>query len=225
MSGALLGPSFSEMEIKEFLISNNIDFIKYEKDIIFDVISDEILKGKVIGWFQGRMEFGPRALGNRSIVGDPRNPEMQSRMNLKIKNRESFRPFAPAVLKEHLNTYFDLEIDSPYMLLVATVKKEWLIDVDLQITGLDKINQKRSIIPAITHVNNTARIQTVAKETNPEFYNLIENFFKKTGIPMLINTSFNVNNEPVVCSIEDAFKCFKGCDMDVLVLGNFVIHK
>ena len=179
-------------------------------------------------WFQGRMEFGPRALGGRSILADPRSEKMQKELNLKIKFRESFRPFAPSVLREDLNNWFELNYDSPYMLLVSDVKKDKQITMsekDEKLFGIEKLNIKRSSVPAITHVDYSARIQTVHKETNPKYYNLITEFKKITNCPVLVNTSFNVRGEPIVCTIEDAFNCFMGTNLDILVIEDFILYK
>jgi len=181
-----------------------------------------------VGWFQGRMEFGPRALGGRSIIGDPRSPKMQSVMNLKIKYRESFRPFAPSVLEEKVSEWFDMNTESPYMLLVAPVREDKRTDMpdeQKKLFGIDLLNVPRSQIPAITHVDYSARIQTVRKETNPRYYDLINEFDKMTGCPVIINTSFNVRGEPIVCRPEEAYLCFMRTEMDTLVLGNFVLDK
>jgi carbamoyltransferase len=183
---------------------------------------------KVIGWFQERMEFGPRALGSRSIIGDARSPKMQSVMNLKIKYRESFRPFAPSVLREKVQDYFDMDYDSKYMLLVADVrddKKIAMTDEQQKLFGIDKLNIPRSEIPAVTHVDYSARIQTVHKDTHGVYYELIQAFYKKTGCPVIVNTSFNVRGEPIVCTPEDAYRCFMRTEMDYLVLGDFVLDK
>jgi carbamoyltransferase len=195
---------------------------------MLDVVSDAIIAGKVIGWFQGRMEFGPRALGGRSILGDARSAEMQKKMNLKIKFRESFRPFAPSVLAEHVSEWFDLDRESPYMLLVADVTKQRRREMqpqEKQLWGIDKLNVVRSEIPAVTHVDYSARVQTVHRADNPLYHALISAFFKKTGCPVIVNTSFNVRGEPIVESPQDAYKCFMRTEMDVLVLGNCVLHK
>jgi carbamoyltransferase len=195
-------------------------------DELFAVSAKHIEEGKVVGWFQGAMEFGPRALGNRSIIGDPRNTQMQSQMNLKIKQRESFRPFAPAVLAEESAKWFDLHTISPYMLLVADVKKTHHQTLEMtDAKGLEKLNQIRSSVPAITHVDYSARVQTVHKETNPRFHELISAFKRVSGIGMVINTSFNVRGEPPVCSPEDAVRCFLATDMDVLVMENTMLLK
>ena len=191
-------------------------------------MANELNNEKTIGWFQGRMEFGPRALGSRSIIADPRSDKMQKTLNLKVKFRESFRPFAPSIIREDLSEWFDLKSDSPYMLLVADInkskKKEMTID-QKKLFGIEKLNVKRSDIPAVTHVDYSARIQTVHKKTNPKYYKLLQNFKKITGCPVIINTSFNVRGEPIVCSIEDAFNCFMGTNLDMLVCENFILYK
>ncbi len=225
---SLLGPSYSDDYIEGFLKEKNISYKKLVFLEIPEVVSDLIMKGNVIGWFQGRLEFGPRALGSRSIIGDARNPEMQIKMNLKIKYRESFRPFAPTVLKESVSTWFDLDRESPYMLLTASLKSDKRIgseNSDNTTQGFDKLQVKRSVIPAVTHVDYSARIQTVKREDNPLFYDTINAFYKKTGCPVIINTSFNVRGEPLVCSPEDAFKCFMRTEMDYLVMGSFLLDK
>jgi len=225
---SLLGPFYSDGYIEKFLIKQCIPYKKLTYSEIVEVVSDLIIQGKVIGWFQGRLEFGPRALGARSIIGDARNPEMQSRMNLKIKYRESFRPFAPTVLKEEVREWFDLNKESPYMLLVAPVKEDKRIRVDNsrnRLQGLDKLKINRSVIPAITHVDYSARIQTIKKEDHPLYYDTINAFYKKTGCPVIINTSFNVRGEPLVCAPEDAFKCFMRTEMDYLIIGSFLLDK
>ncbi|MBN2281124.1 MAG: carbamoyltransferase [Candidatus Marinimicrobia bacterium] len=220
-----LGPEFSSDEIKEFLEAENIPGHFLEKDLLHEKVANLILDRKVLGWFNGRMEFGPRALGNRSILGDARSPEMQSVMNLKIKFRESFRPFAPTVLSENVAEYFDLEIESPYMLLVADVKEKHRRKIDAKLTGLEKLKAERSTIPAVTHVDNSARIQSVNREDNPDYYDLIFRIREKSGCPVVINTSFNVRGEPIVCTPQDAFRCFMRTDMDYLVLGDFLLDK
>ena len=197
-------------------------------DELLDKASDFIIEEKIIGWFQGRMEFGPRALGNRSIIGDARSSEMQKKMNLKIKYRESFRPFAPSVLADKVSEWFELERESPYMLLVADVKKEKqrsMTPEELNLWGIDQLNVIRSSIPAVTHIDYSARIQTVHEKDNPIYYGLIKKFFDKTGCPVIVNTSFNVRGEPIVESPLDAYKCFMRTEMDVLVLGNFILYK
>jgi carbamoyltransferase len=228
MEGSYLGISFDNKAIEAYLKKHNIPAAYMDDTILFDHIATELTRGKVIGWFQGRMEFGPRALGSRSIIGDPRNPEMQSRMNLKIKYRESFRPFAPSVVRESLSDYFDLNVDSPYMLLVAPVKKERRLEIKKEhesLWGIEYLLIPRSDIPAITHVDYSARIQTVHEETNPRYYRLIKAFEAKTGYGLLVNTSFNVRGEPIVCTPEDAYRCFRRTEMDVLVMENYVLNK
>jgi len=228
MSGAYLGPRFGIESIQQTLdqMGGNYDFLN--DDDLFEQLAKLLDEGKVIGWFQGRMEFGPRALGARSIIGDPRNSQMQSVMNLKIKYRESFRPFAPAVLSDHVSEYFDQQEDSPYMLIVANVADNHKMPSDSDektMFGIDRLKIRRSDIPAITHVDYTARIQTVHRETNPRFYGLIEAFYRKTGCPILVNTSFNVRGEPIVCTPEDAYRCFMRTEMDYLVLENCLLSK
>ena len=229
MNGSFLGKSYSNSEIKHFLNSKKIIYVEYQSEEKFiEQISNYIISGKVIGWHQGRMEFGPRALGNRSIIADPRNKKMQKILNEKIKFRESFRPFAPSILKEELKNYFHFSnVDSPYMLFVANLKKEFRLNQADQknLFGLEKLNFVRSLLPAITHVDFSSRIQTVDKKTNPKFYKLLKNFGKKTGYPILVNTSFNIRGEPIVCSPEDAYNCFIKTNMDILALGNFIISK
>lgn len=228
MNGSYLGPSFSNTFIESYLKRNNIPYKKFEDDEIVEIVAQMLAEEKVIGWFQGRMEFGPRALGNRSILGDARNLKMQSVMNLKIKYRESFRPFAPAVLRERVKDYFELDYNSPYMLLVAPVKRERCFNLQEQkkdFWGIDLLNIPRSDIPAVTHIDYSARIQTVNKETNEKFYKLIKEFEEKTGCAVIVNTSFNVRGEPIVCNPEDAYKCFMRTDMDYLVLENYLLDK
>ena len=226
--GSLLGPEFSTNEIKEFLNKNSIEAEFIEDRNLTSIVADLIAGEKVIGWFQGRMEFGPRALGSRTIIGDARSPKMQETMNLKIKFRESFRPFAPSVLYEKVSDYFELDRPSPYMLLVAEVKKSRQKQMDeneKKLFGIDKLNIVRSDIPAVTHVDYSARIQTVHRETNPLYYELIEKFNEKYGCGVIVNTSFNVRGEPIVCTPEDAYKCFMRTNMDYLVMGNFLVDK
>ncbi|MCB9057770.1 MAG: carbamoyltransferase [Calditrichae bacterium] len=223
-----LGPEYNNPGIQSFLDEHDYPYKLYDDELLFDCVSSFIDEGKIVGWFQGRMEFGPRALGNRSIIGDARSPEMQKKMNLKIKYRESFRPFAPSVLEEEAHKWFDLDRPSPYMLLVADVKKEKqkTMSADQQkLFGIEKLNVDRSQIPAVTHVDYSARIQTVSKVSNPRYYNLIKRFFEKTGCPVIVNTSFNVRGEPIVESPEQAYTCFMRTEMDALVLGNFVLLK
>jgi carbamoyltransferase len=190
--------------------------------------ADALAAGKAVGWFQGRMEFGPRALGNRSILGDPRSPSMQKMLNLKVKFRESFRPFAPSVLREDVAEWFELDRDSPYMLLVADVRadrRRHMTAEEQGLFGIDKLNVPRSTVPAVTHVDCSARVQTVRRDTNPLYYDIIDAFYRRTGCPVIVNTSFNVRGEPIVCTPEDAFRCFMRTNMDVLVLENFVLVK
>lgn len=227
MKGSYLGPSFSDAQIENILKTEKIKYNNIKDEKFYDYISELLEMGMAIGWFQGKMEFGPRALGNRSIIADPRSENMQKKLNLKVKFRESFRPFAPSVLREDVNRYFELDCDSPYMLLVADIKNEIKVKDNSPNTlfGIEKLNQKRSIIPAVTHVDYSARIQTVHKETNEKFYELLQAFKKRTGCSVLINTSFNVRGEPIVCNPKDAIKCFLGTDLDILVMNNFIIHK
>ncbi len=225
--GSLLGPKYESADIKSFLDEQNVVYEECSEEQLADRVAELIEQENVIGWFQGPMEFGPRALGSRSIIGDARSPKMQSVMNLKIKFRESFRPFAPIVLREHASEYFDIEErhDSPYMLIVAPVKDEKRKEVDQGLFGLDKLKQVRSVIPAVTHVDYSARLQTVDGERNPRLASMMQRFHARTGSPVLINTSFNVRGEPIVCTPQDALRCFMGTEMDVLVLENFVIRR
>ncbi|MCZ7582001.1 MAG: carbamoyltransferase [Deltaproteobacteria bacterium] len=226
--GSYLGPEWSSDEIREFLEARDIPFTYLDDAELIEQTARALTQEKVVGWFQGRMEFGPRALGNRSIIGDPRSPAMQKTMNLKIKYRESFRPFAPTVLADKVGEWFDMEAESPYMLLVADVAQKHrrvLSDEERARKGLDLLNTPRSSVPAITHVDGSARIQTVRREDNPRYYDLIARFNGLTGVPILVNTSFNVRGEPIVCSPEDAYRCFMRTEMEWLVLGNFVLDK
>ncbi|GJQ22801.1 MAG: hypothetical protein HBSAPP01_05910 [Candidatus Brocadia sapporoensis] len=226
--GSYLGPKFETGYITDFLRKNNIPYIEIKFEEIPEKIADLIADQKVIGWFQGRMEFGPRALGGRSIMGDARSQKMQEVMNLKIKFRESFRPFAPAVIRERVSDYFEIDRDSPYMLLVAPVKKEICREMSVEeqnLFGIDKLNVVRSDIPAVTHVDYSARIQTVNKEDNTLFYQMIKKFDEKYGCPVIINTSFNVRGEPIVCSPDDAYLCFMRTNMDYLIMENILIEK
>ncbi|MGB5760959.1 MAG: carbamoyltransferase [Sedimenticolaceae bacterium] len=225
MAGSYLGPRFSNAEIRQYLETASIPSHFHEDKEFYPLIARQLDAGKVVGWFQGRMEFGPRALGGRSILGDPRNSEMQSTMNLKIKYRESFRPFAPSVLAEDVSDYFDQDSSSPYMLLVAQVASSLLKQVEQRKNGLERLKQVRSALPAITHVDNSARIQTVHEDTNPRFYHLLKAFKALTDCSVVINTSFNVRGEPIVATPEDAYRCFMRTEMDVLVLENFVLYK
>ncbi len=226
--GSYLGPKFSGDEIQAYLEEQGFPYTVLEDDEIPDKIADLIATENVIGWFQGRMEFGPRALGSRSIIGDARSPKMQETMNLKIKFRESFRPFAPSVLAEEVSNYFEIDRESPYMLLVAPVKKELqkaMSDEQHKLFGLQKLNIVRSTIPAITHVDYSARVQTVNSETNPRYHAMIKAFYEKYGCPVIINTSFNVRGEPIVCSPQDAYLCFMRTNMDYLIMGNYLLEK
>lgn len=223
-----LGPDFTDAEIETYLKSHDIPYKKYDRSAMVQSVAGILADEKVVGWFQNRMEFGPRALGSRSIIGDARSTKMQSVMNLKIKYRESFRPFAPSVLREKMTDYFDVDYDSKYMLLVADVKDERRISMteeQKKLFGIDKLNVPRSDVPAITHVDYSARIQTVHQNDHGVYYELIKAFYDKTGCPVIVNTSFNVRGEPIVCTPEDAFRCFMRTEMDYLVLGNFVLDK
>lgn len=228
MQGSYLGPFFSNQEIATYLDSISAPYGLLDDDRLFDTVAHELANEKVVGWLQGRMEFGPRALGGRSILGDPRSPHMQSVMNLKIKYRESFRPFAPAILRERVRDYFDLDVDSPYMLLVAPLKAQRQVPLNesqRSLWGIDLLNVPRSDIPAVTHVDYSARIQTVHEDTNPRFFRLLKAFESKTGCPVLVNTSFNVRGEPIVCTPEDAYRCFMRTEMDILVMENCILYK
>jgi len=228
MKGGFLGPRSTEAEIGQFLNSRNVPYQKYSRAELPEIIADLLAAEKVVGLLQGRMEFGPRALGGRSIIGDARSPKMQSLMNLKIKYRESFRPFAPSILREHVADWFDMNTDSPYMLLVSGVAKKrqrMMTVAEKTLWGTEKLNVVRSEIPAVTHVDYSARVQTVRREENPFYWEIIEAFRKKTGCPVIINTSFNVRGEPIVCSPEDSYRCFMRTEMDVLVLETCVLHK
>jgi carbamoyltransferase len=222
---SLLGPSYDDEYIENLLKKQNIPYRRLSYNDIVEKISDLIIAGKIIGWFQGRMEFGPRALGARSIIGDARNPDMQSKMNLKIKYRESFRPFAPTVLREKVSEWFELDKESPYMLLVASVKNDKRSEVGGELSGFEKLRIVRSLIPAVTHVDYTCRMQTVKKSDHPLYYDMIQSFFEKTGCPVIINTSFNVRGEPLVLTPQDAYRCFMRTEIDCLMLGNFLIDK
>jgi carbamoyltransferase len=222
---SLLGPFYCDDHIESYLKKEGVPYKKLSYADISEKVADLIASGNVIGWFQGRLEFGPRALGSRSIIGDARSPQMQSRMNLKIKFRESFRPFAPTVLREKVSEWFEMEAESPYMLLVAGVRKDKRIKADENQEGFDKLKVLRCAIPAVTHVDYSARVQTVKREDNPLYYDLIDAFYRKTGCPVIINTSFNVRGEPLVCTPEDAFRCFMRTEMDYLVMGIFILDK
>ena len=225
MQGALLGPEFSNEEIRTVLDAHQAVYECLDDRALLSRTVDLLQQEKVIGWVQGRMEFGPRALGNRSILGDARSPKMQSVMNLKVKFRESFRPFAPIIRRERVGDYFDLDADSPYMLIVAPVKAALRLPVSKTARGLERLKQLRSTIPAVTHVDFSARIQTVARDQNPRLYDLLEQFERATGCAVLVNTSFNVRGEPIVCTPDDAYRCFVNTEMDYLVIGNFVLER
>ena len=228
MKGAYLGPCFTDQQIEASLTDCGAVWHRVDDAGLIDRVASAIADGKAVGWMQDRMEFGPRALGARSIIADPRSPEMQKQLNLKVKYRESFRPFAPSVLSEHVGDWFDHSVDSPYMLLVSDVradKRRKMTSDEEALFGIDKLNVPRSSIPAITHVDYSARIQTVHADTNPRYHALISSFFDKTGCPLLVNTSFNVRGEPIVCTPEDAFRCFMGTELDVLAVGNCLLWK
>lgn len=230
--GSYLGPAYTQKEIEDYLSENNYVYHVYEENELYKVIAQELSKEKVIGLFQGRMEFGPRALGGRSIIADARSESMQVKLNKKIKYRESFRPFAPSVLKEDVSEYFELEDESPYMLLVENVKENRINKFQLK-SDLDKygdnmleiVKQKRSDIPAVTHVDYSARIQTVTEKRNPYYYKVLKEFKMLTGYGVIVNTSFNVRGEPIVCTPQNAYECFMRTDMDVLVLENCILYK
>ena len=228
MSGSYLGPDYSQPDIERRLSAAGADFTVLEEDALVDRVSGDLSEGRAVGWFQGRMEFGPRALGGRSILADPRSEDTQKTLNLKIKYRESFRPFAPSVLAEDCSDWFELEADSPYMLLVAGVadsKRRAMPSGTDRLFGIDKLNVSRSEIPAVTHIDHSARVQTVHAETNPRYHALIQAFKAKTGCPAVVNTSFNVRGEPIVCTPEDAFRCFMGTELDVLAVGDCYLRK
>jgi len=228
MKGSYLGPGYSEEEIEQYLKTNNYPYTKYSRRELPEVIAGHLASGKVIGLCQGRMEFGPRALGGRSIIGDARSPKMQSVMNLKIKHRESFRPFAPSVLREHVSEWFEMNSDSPYMLMVADVvekRRRRMTEEEDRLWGIDKLNVVRSEIPAVTHVDYSARIQTVRRELSPLYWEIIEAFRRKTDCPVIVNTSFNVRGEPIVCTPEDSYRCFMRTEMDALALETCVLEK
>lgn len=228
MRGSYLGPEFSSDEIETALTEAKAKFTKVSDQEVTDLTAAALADGKAVGWMQGRMEFGPRALGGRSIIADPRSPAMQKQLNLKVKYRESFRPFAPSVLRDHVAEWFEHDGDSPYMLLVADVaeeKRRKMTEEEGKLFGIEKLNVPRSEVPAITHVDYSARVQTVHADTNPRYHDLIDKFNELTGCPILVNTSFNVRGEPIICSPEDAFHCFMGTELDVLVVGNFILRK
>jgi carbamoyltransferase len=228
MNGSYLGPKYENNIIEKELELLKADFKKLNENEIVDVLAKELSEEKTVGWFQGRMEFGPRALGGRSILADPRSAKMQKELNLKVKFRESFRPFAPSILAEEVGNWFEMNEPSPYMLLVANIKKENQIAMSSNqenLFGIDKLNIKRSNIPAVTHVDYSARIQTVHMKTNPRYHKLIQKFNDLTKCPILVNTSFNIRGEPIVCSVEDAFRCFMGTNLDILVIEDFILFK
>jgi len=228
MRGSFLGPEFSDEEIETELIECSAKYQKLSEIDMIDKVATALADGKAVGWMQGRMEFGPRSLGGRSILADPRSPTMQKQLNLKVKYRESFRPFAPSIIREQLDEWFEHDTDSPYMLLVANIKKDKRLPIAKdakKLFGIDKLNVPRSSVPSITHVDFSARIQTVHADTNSRYHALISSFYKKTGCPILVNTSFNVRGEPIVCSPTDAFKCFMGTDLDVLAIGKYFLLK
>jgi carbamoyltransferase len=228
MFGSFLGPSFPQPEIERRLAASGAHFTVLSEDEMIERTAQALAGQEAVGWFQGRMEFGPRALGARSIIGDPRSPTMQRNLNLKVKYRESFRPFAPSVLREDVSEWFELDSDSPYMLIVADVREDRrrsMTTDEQALFGIDKLNVVRSEIPAVTHVDYSARIQTVHANTNPLFHRLITRFKELTGCPVLVNTSFNVRGEPIVCTPEDAFRCFMGNDLELLVVGRSILYK
>ncbi len=228
MNGSYLGPSFSNEHIERELKSLGAIYKKYSEEDVLKISAKKLSEQKTIGWFQGRMEFGPRALGSRSIIADPRSETMQKNLNLKIKFRESFRPFAPSIIREDLKDWFELDVDSPYMLLVADInksKRKEPNEDEKKLFGIEKLNIKRSDVPAVTHVDYSSRIQTVHKETNIRYYKLIKYFKEITSCPILVNTSFNVRGEPIVCNVKDAFECFMGTNLDMLVCGDFILYK
>ena len=228
MKGSYLGNEFSQAEIENELLTIGAKFRSFDYDELISKTVECLSNEKPIGWFQGRMEFGPRALGARSIIGDPRSDTMQKNLNLKVKFRESFRPFAPSILKEDLEEWFDISVESPYMLLVAQINKDKKIEMSVSqknLFGIEKLNVKRSEIPAVTHIDYSARIQTVSEKNNKRYYDLISKFKEKTGCPLIVNTSFNVRGEPIVNSPADAFNCFMGTELDILVIGNCFLDK
>ena len=228
MDGSYLGPEYAQPDIERRLKEAGAKFEAFSYDAMIDTTAQALADGKAVGWFQGRMEFGPRALGGRSILGDARSPSMQRTLNLKVKYRESFRPFAPSVLREDVGQWFEMDADSPYMLMVAPVvepRRRAMTEDEQALFGIDKLNVPRSEIPAVTHVDYSARIQTVHKETNPAYYDLISAFKARTGCPVIVNTSFNVRGEPIVCTPEDAFRCFMGSEIELLVVGNCLLRK
>jgi carbamoyltransferase len=228
MRGAYLGPEYTPEQIEQYLRAQGATYTRLDRSVLLERVAALLADEKIVGWFNGRMEFGPRALGARSILGDPRSPRMQAQMNIKIKFREGFRPFAPSVLRERVSDYFDLDCDSPYMLLVAPVRRERQVPMtpeQRRLWGIEQLNVVRSDLPAITHIDYSARIQTVERSTNPDYYDLISSFERLTGCAVLVNTSFNVRGEPIVCSPEDAYQCFMRTHIDHLVVGPFLLDK
>ena len=228
MKGSYLGPKYSEDEIEAELKSCGAVFKKLSDTELIEEVALALADEKAIGWMQGRMEFGPRALGGRSIIADPRSPVIQKQRNLNVKYRESFRPFAPSVLREDVGEWFEHDSDSPYMLLIADVQKDKrcpITEEEEALFGIEKLNVPRSSVPAITHVDNSARVQTVHVETNPRYHKVISKFKEKTGCPLVVNTSFNVRGEPIICTPTDAFKCFMGTELEVLAVGNYLLLK
>ncbi len=228
MKGAYLGPGFSDEEIERRLEAFGARYERLGREPLLERVAGLLADEKIVGWFNGRMEFGPRALGSRSILGDPRSPRMQAQMNLKIKFREGFRPFAPSVLRDRVSDYFEMDCESPYMLLVAPVKKDLQIpmtDEQRDLWGIDKLNVARSSLPAVTHIDYSARVQSVSRDTNPDYYDVIKAFEQRTGCAVVVNTSFNVRGEPIVCTPEDAYRCFMRTHIDYLVLGPFLLDK
>jgi carbamoyltransferase len=228
MQGCYLGPGFAQPDIERRLSAVGARFDTMVEPDLLDATTAALVEEKAVGWFQGRMEFGPRALGGRSILGDPRSPSMRKTLNLRVKYRESFRPFAPSVLREDVADWFEMDVDSPYMLLCADVverRRLAMTSGQQELFGIDKLNVPRSDIPAVTHVDYSARIQTVHRETNPRYHALISAFRERTGCPVLVNTSFNVRGEPIVCTPEDAFRCLMGSEIDLLAIGNCLVRK
>jgi len=228
MRGSLLGPAFGQSEVRERLKAAGARFTELADEALLDTVADGLVAGKAVGWFHGRMEFGPRALGARSILGDPRSPQMQKTLNLRVKYRESFRPFAPSVLAEDVADWFELDEESPYMLLVAGVQpqlRRQMTNAEQALFGIEKLNVPRSTIPAVTHVDYSARVQTVHADTQPRYHALLTRFKARTGCSVLVNTSFNVRGEPIVCTPEDAFRCFMGSDIEMLAVENCLLHK
>jgi carbamoyltransferase len=228
MRGSYLGPAFEQSQIEQRLSAAGARFAVLGDDDLLDACVTALTQENALGWFQGRMEFGPRALGARSILADPRSARMQSTLNLRVKFRESFRPFAPSVLREEVSKWFEIDADTPYMLLVADVVRDrrvQMTEAEQSLFGIEKLNVRRSDIPAVTHVDYSARIQTVHEQTNPRYYSLLKQFQRATGCPVLVNTSFNVRGEPIVCTPEDAFACFMGTGIEVLAVGNCLLRK